>query len=45
MATANQVEEQVVREAEDIEERKVGLMDSAKAWPMLPTSGRFTGNT
>ena len=31
MATANQVQEQIVREASDIEERKVGLMDSAKA--------------
>ena len=30
MATANQVQEQIVREASDIEERKVGLMDSAK---------------
>jgi len=30
MATANQVQEQIVREAEDIESRKVGLMDSAK---------------
>lgn len=30
MATANQVQEQIVREADDIEQRKVGLMDSAK---------------
>ena len=30
MSTTNQYQEQVVREAPDIEERKVGLMDSAK---------------
>lgn len=28
---ANQIQEQIVREADDIEQRKVGLMDSAKA--------------
>ena len=30
MATANQVQESIVREYKDIEDRKVGLMDSAK---------------